>query len=184
MFTAHGEATQCGWDSLRFVAAENGSSARVLTMTAALMFADVKIVLYQVAGGSVANRRRRRWTAPNRFTLCRFSRREQSPPQPHRRHSRTSAHRAAGRRPVRGARSRGKSGFGRGDRRRRRFATGAPATWLSTRCSRSCGSTSRRRHRQHARGRAVFPRRRTGEFQPTPSSLRPRCGGEPTLRTC
>ena len=32
---------------------------------------------------------------------------------------------------------------------------------------------SRRRHRQHARGRAVFPRRRTGaKSQPTPSSLR------------
>jgi len=61
----------------------------------------------------------------------------------------------------------------RSDRRRRRFATDAPATWLSTRCSRSGGSISRRRHRQYARGRAVFPRRRTGaKSQPTPSSLR------------
>ena len=38
---------------------------------------------------------------------------------------------------------------------------------------------------QHARGRAVFPRRRTGaKSQPTPSSLRPRCAWEPPLRTC
>ena len=47
------------------------------------------------------------------------------------------------------------------------------ATWLSTRCSRSVGSISRRRPRSARAGRAVFPRRRTGaKSQPTPSSLR------------
>ena len=67
----------------------------------------------------------------------------------------------------------GKTVRERSDRRRRRFATDAPATWLSTRCSRSGGSISRRRHRQYARGRAVFPRRRTGaKSQLSPSSLR------------
>ena len=88
-----GEATTM-WagTSLRFVAAKNGSSARVLTMTAA---ADV---IRATVHNRVDNQRPTRCVSgesppppigplPNRFTHCRVSRREQSlRPSPHRRH--------------------------------------------------------------------------------------------------
>ena len=67
--------------ALRFDATENGSSARARTMTAAanLLRATVNNrVDNEVLGASVAMHSAADRTAPEPFTHCRFSRREQS----------------------------------------------------------------------------------------------------------
>ena len=78
----------------------------------------------------------------------------------------------------------GKTVRERSDRRRRRFATDAPATWLSTRCSRSGGSISRRRHRSaRARTSRFSAATNRSEVPAHTVVASPRCAGEPTLRT-
>ena len=66
----------------------------------------------------------------------------------------------------------GKTVRERSDRRRRRFATDAPATWLSTRCARSRGSISRRRHRSARARTSRFRGDEPSEVSATPSALR------------
>ena len=79
----------------------------------------------------------------------------------------------------------GKTVRERSDRRRWRFATDARATWLWTRCSRSGGPISRRRHRsapaRTSRFSAATNRSEAPDYAVVASS---RCGGEPTRRTC
>ena len=98
---------------------KNGSSARVLTMTAAADLIRATVhnrVDNQVRGASVANHRHRRsYRSRPVCLLSRVAARTVAPPQPHRRHfaDRAAAHRrVSGRRPVRGVRSEGgKSGL-------------------------------------------------------------------------
>jgi hypothetical protein len=115
---------------------KNGSSARLLTMTAAADLIRPTVNIVSITGwpvrqwriGAAADR-----TAPEPFCpLSRVAARPVAPPQAHVVTSQTvrwRTGRACGRRPVRGVRSEeGKSGLRRGQRRRWGFATGVRAS--------------------------------------------------------
>ena len=78
----------------------------------------------------------------------------------------------------------GKTVRERSDRRRRRFATDAPATRLSTRCSRSGGLISRRRHRSARARTSRFSATTRSEVPATPLSLRQGAPVSQTLQRC
>jgi hypothetical protein len=171
-FKATARSRRSSREILRAEAEKNGSSARVLTMTAA---ADLIRATFrnrvdnQVRGASLANHRHRR-SDRSRAVLptaaCRGATSRSSPSTPSslRRPCGGLTGRALGRRPVRGVTSEeGKSGP---------KALRAPSCGFATRRTGqlvadtipSCRSEhpKRRRPRQHHRRRARFPRRRTG----------------------
>ena len=79
----------------------------------------------------------------------------------------------------------GKTVRERSDRRRRRFASDAPRTWLSTRLCTGARITSAAAVIVSARADEPFFRGDDPERSPSHTVVAsPRCAGEPTLRTC
>jgi hypothetical protein len=171
-----------------------GSSASVLTLKPSpwmIRRTGRNRFGHELARTPVANPRRRRWPRlrpdlPSSLLTPRTGRRPPGPPgEPP--HGPRSDDGVAGAQRLVAPRHAtvGKTVRERSDRRRRRFATDAPATWLSTRCSRSGGSISRRRHRSaRARTSRFSVATNRSEVPAHTVVASPRCACEPTLRTC